>query len=275
MGDAPFAPTLAVVERMCAQQKHRRRAIWLITVTGPAAVLMAYLGRAFGAGLFACYVITMVWYYRRRAARKANPLDMSAVSSLAKNMHVLVGGETLARAAPHFDWKVAVSEWTVPATVDVVVFDVDNVLDDFARFAFAVSQGVVVPATLNMFDFERLCVDPRNNPLFDFLHDMPAKKRPAIAGVVFNRVKCVANQSDDEAETFGISASDRGLREKVEARFAEKGTVGSYAMVRELPPSVMNAMFDQRKPIAMLENMGATLDGAKENFARVAKTLFA
>ena len=277
-GDVPFAPVYAVVERMCAQKRHRRRALWILLVTAPAAVAVLAVGRALGAALFFAYAAGMLWYYRKRASRRVNPLEYACVSEHAKNLHVLVGGESLARAAKDFDWRTAAGEWTVPASVDVVVFDVDNVLDDFARFAFAVSQGVVVPSTLNMFDFERLCVDPRNNSLFDFLLAMPAKARPAVSCVLFNRVKCTANaKEEDDTETFGISASDRALRDAVEARFEEKTTVGKYLMVRELAPSVMNAMSDQRKPVAMLAgsaHLGTALEGAQDNFARVAKVIF-
>jgi hypothetical protein len=232
--------------------------------------------------MFVMYALCMLLYYRKKVARKVNPMEFASMSTHSKNLGVLVGGESLARASKGFDWKIAAGEWTVPADVDVVVFDVDNVLDDFARFAFSVSDGVVVPSTLNMFDFERLCVDPRNNALFDFLREMPAGKRPKVSGVVFNRVKCVANAKKDEieddvADEFDISASDKSLRDGVEARFEEKVHVGRYAMVREMPPSVMNAMFDQRKPVCMLSassHMGTALEGAKDNFSRVAKKIF-
>lgn len=282
LGDASPKLTLDVVEHMCRQKVHRTRAFIITLVSSPATAMLAYVGGPLGAVMFVMYALCMLLYYRKKVARKVNPMEFASMSTHSKNLGVLVGGESLARASKGFDWKIAAGEWTVPADVDVVVFDVDNVLDDFARFAFSVSDGVVVPSTLNMFDFERLCVDPRNNALFDFLREMPAGKRPKVSGVVFNRVKCVANAKKDEieddvADEFDISASDKSLRDGVEARFEEKVHVGRYAMVREMPPSVMNAMFDQRKPVCMLSassHMGTALEGAKDNFSRVAKKIF-
>merc|ERR1712118_249675 len=140
----------------------------------------------------------------------------------------------------------------VPDSVDVVIFDIDNVLDDYAKFAFSVSKDLIVPTSLNPNDFERLCTDPRNNSLFDFIEDMPAKFRPNFHAVIFNRVRCMKEQCAN-GDAFGISSDDRRCRDGIQAQFAHKlgrSSMDNCTIMRELPASLMQSMmWSQKRPL--------------------------
>ena len=274
-GSTNPASMMGVIHMMSGVSRRRDAAKRLATIVIPLLAGVVYMlplvpGAIF-VGLFCGVMYTYVFKY---VLQRVDPLASSCTSTLAPNLRVLVGGETLAAASKEFPWETAVKEWKVPSSVDVVIFDLDNVLDTYAKFALMVSNHVIIPSSLNLMDFERLCIDPRNNSIFDFIKELPKKHQPTIKGVVFNRVKCIGNAADDEDdEDFKMSASDSSLRDKLVGMFNAKLPVGTFALMRELPPSTIFAMLDSSKPIPFLANT-KPFESAKSNFRRIANSLF-
>lgn len=267
LGDAPPARSADLLRALGLRRATRRRALFWAASLFPFAAALSYV-RVVPGTVALLALAALVWFRTRRGAR-VDVLALAATSTHAPNLRVLVGGETLVPAAGALRWREAVAEWAAPAA-DLVVFDLDNVLDDLARFATGVAAFVVVPASLNMFDFDRLCVDPRNGGLFEFLATLPAGRRPALGAVIFNRLRVVGG--DDNGD-FAVSAADRALQEELEARFAEKGEVGRFARMRELAPSVVRAMLDRATPVAFLPpttQLGAALEAARGTLAALA-----
>jgi cellulose biosynthesis protein BcsQ len=274
-GETKQASMMGVIHMMSGIRRRRESAKKFAWVAIPVFAGVVYILPLAPAILFLIAFVVMVYaYVFKYVLQRVDPLAASCTSSLAKNLHVLVGGETLAAASKEFPWETAVKEWNVPSSVDVVIFDLDNVLDEYARFALMVSNHVIIPSSLNLKDFKRLCVDYRNNSIFDFLNGLPAKQRPTVKGVIFNRVKCFKEETDDDQGEFQITASDASLRDQLIGLFGAKTPVHTFSLMRELPPSTIFAMLDASKPIPMLPSNKA-YDSAKENLKRLANNLLA
>merc|ERR1712118_55267 len=164
----------------------------------------------------------------------------------------------------------------VPDSVDVVIFDIDNVLDDYAKFAFSVSTDVIVPTSLNPNDFERLCSDPRNGSLFDFMEGLPARLRPNYRAVIFNRVKCIKNEGE-HGDAFGISSDDKSCRDTIQAKFASKLGLNSIetCVMRELPGSLLQSMMsEQKRPLVALNiKNNSALPNAQDNLKKIVESI--
>lgn len=276
LGDTAPSSMMTVIDKMRVREINKSRALKftlasILPVIG-IAITMAWV-RALG--LLCTYGLAIYWKFLRPIKQTVNPWELAAQSSLAPNLRALVGGDLLARAAKTFPWKTAINEWKVPANVHLVIWDIDNTLDDYATFALSVSNKVCIPASLNLFDFERLVVDPRNNPLFGFIAALPPKTRPVYSTVIFNRLRCVKNAEDGLGE-FEISAADRSLREELETRFTEHGNFEHFTIMRELAPTILSAMYAQKTPIIFLKQtpqLGSALEGAKQNLETIARLL--
>ena len=271
-GSSTPSSMMGVIHMMSAIKRRRESARQLMMPALPLLAGFVYMLPLFPCILFLGAAGALAYaYVFKYVFQRVDPLASATASTLANNLKVLVGGETLAAASKEFPWETAVNEWTVPASVDVVIFDLDNVLDSYAKFALMVSNHVIIPSSLNLMDFDRLCIDPRNNSVFDFILGLPKKHRPTVKGVVFNRVKCMANDADD-GNDFKISASDATLRDKLIGMFRAKIPVETFALMRELPPSTIFSMLDANRPIAMLADT-KPFESAKENLRRLANAL--
>lgn len=272
-GETTPASMLGVIHMMSGIRRRRDTAKKFSYIIIPIVAAIMYAFPIVPALIVLCAFGGFLYVYLfKYVLQRVDPLASSCASSLAKNLHVLVGGETLASASKEFPWETAVNEWFVPPSVDVVFFDLDNVLDTYAKFALLVSDYVIIPSSLNLMDFDRLCVDPRNGSIFDFINTLPKKKKPIVRGVIFNRVKCMSAKDEDE-DDFKISASDMELKESITKSFKEKISVQTFVLMRELPPSTIHAMLNSKKPIPMLSKNKA-FESAQDNLRRIANQLF-
>lgn len=276
LGETAAASMMDVINKMRVRETKREKAIKMTLASGVPMLAFAFLfSWSYCFFLLGVYAVVIHLSFFRPIKQSVNPWGMAAQSTLAPNLRVLVGGDLLAKASRTFPWKTAINEWNVPPEVDLVIWDLDNMMDDYATFALSVSDKVIIPASLNLFDFERLVIDPRNNALFDFIRAIPAKLRPTYSTVIFNRLKCVKNAEDDKAE-FEISAADRSLRDDLETRFAEQGQFERFTIMRELAPSLLSAMYVQKLPIVFLKptpQLNPALEGACKNLENIARFL--
>lgn len=274
LGETAPSSMMTVIDKMRIREKKREKAIkfTLASIIPMVAISMTF-SWSYCFFLMGVYVLAIHIAFFRAIKQVVNPWELAAKSTLAPNLRVLVGGDMLAKVSRSFPWKTAINEWHVPAEVDVVIWDLDNTLDDYATFAMSVSHKIIIPASLNLDDFERLVTDPRNNALFSFVQDLPAKLRPTYSTVIFNRLKVLKNAENATAE-FEISAGDQSLRETLETRFAENGQFEHFTVMRELAPTLLNAMYSQKLPIVYLKptsQLTSAYEGACQNLNNIAR----
>lgn len=263
LGDASPASFARLLEQFYRSKKTRDGLLWSVGVAFVAtAVALKLSGVRVGAAVLLAFLSYLYYTVAYALFRRVDPMRHAAASTLLPNLKVLTGGESLARFAnAAFPWKMAIKEWKVDHARTDVVIDIDNVLDDFARFGIALATHVIVPMTPSPVDFERLCVDPRNRSLFDFAREMSATRR--VTHLVVNRLRCTNNERD-EAGRFGLSAADAAalddLRQRFEAKIGHDMKVG---VVREFPPSVMNHMHAARMPVVCMTGGAKTVPEAQ------------
>jgi cellulose biosynthesis protein BcsQ len=262
------ASARAVHEKFdAAATKYTQRKLW----AGALGFLMLPGFDLPVAAFWACIVVSAIFtacaHLVDRAFRSrysvANVPDLTfvvpATSRLCTNLSYFAGGKTLKSAAMSgFDWKALAYQWKsgmcAPrakdgSAFDVVFFDVDNTIDDLARFAFAMSDCIVVPTSLAEADFRRLEEDPRNGSLFDELELLPADLKPTHLIIVANRLRVSSNTGS--GAHFGVSEADRSALARIEALFEGRPTphLSGPLLMRELPASV--ARVAQLKGVAL------------------------
>ena len=281
LGDAEPASMSEALDMMGQVKRRRDRArrqaayglpvlCVLLYMLPPSLVLLC-------AAMTAAYAYYAFYALFSKKLAKVDASILAARSSLFPNLMVLVGGETLARASRDFPWQMAAQEWVPPSDTDLVVIDIDNTLDDYARWAFSIATGLVVPLGLNHFDFERLSVDPRNGALFDFAEQV-GNKQLKYKAVIFNRVRLQADlkegESDPEGYEFKVAKAEAGLRDDLIAKFRSRvGTDFAPCMVREFAGKVISEMHKRRRPICMVDDFDSAT-AASKNLDMVADRIF-
>lgn len=249
LGDATVFSMASIISMLSTVKRRRENAMRFSVGSIPVlAVFMYAFSLPFAVMTLIGYLVLLYLYLYKYALRIVDPTKYSSRSTLFPNLSVLVGGETLANISRDFPWKVACSEWHIPASVNLVIIDIDNTLDDYARWAMSVANDIVIPTrsvrqgsrgkvpphptpphprstqasrkkprdwlflahSLNEFDFERLGVDPRNNSLFEFVEKLKLPKL-RYKCVIFNRVRCAQNLHADTAvapESHSLEAAE-------------------------------------------------------------------
>lgn len=262
LGDAPPVSFVTVLDGFYRSKATRDGLVWSVWLAFIAtAVALKLSGVRVGAAVALAFIGYLYYMVTRVLLRRSNPLGHAAASTLLPNLKVLTGGESLARFAnAPFPWKMALREWKVPAGTHVVI-DIDNTLDDFARFGVSLATQIIVPMSLSPADFDRLCVDPRNQSLFDFARSLGAT--PRLVHLVVNRVRCTNNDRDDDGR-FGVTAADADAVTSLRRRFENKvGHEVRVSAVREIPPSAMNHMHAARLPFVCMKAGAKTVPEAQ------------
>lgn len=245
---------LSVIEDFKRSHAARQNILWSLAVWFVAmAVALRASGVSLGVAVAAAYLSYVYYAITGVLLKRVTPLSSAAKSSLLDNLYVLTGGDALAAAANSaFPWKIAKKEWKVDKSIDVII-DIDNALDDYARFAISIATDVVVPLTLNPHDFDRLCKDPRNGSLFEMCRGMGMESK--VRHMVVNRLRCTSGERDVDTQLFGVSASDYDAAHVLLDRFSEQSCKDvKLRFVRELSPAVMHAMHTHKTPIALLSH---------------------
>lgn len=263
LGEASPVSFVRLLDEFYRAKATRDGLLWSVGVAFVAtAVALKLSGARVGAAVLLAFLAYLYYMVTYALFRRVDPMRHAAASTLLPNLRVLTGGESLARFAnASFPWKMAVREWKLADARTDVVIDIDNVLDDFARFGMTLATHVFVPMTLSPMDFERLCVDPRNRSLFDFAREMSASRR--VTHLVVNRLRCTNNERD-EAGRFGLSAADAAALDDLQKHFEAKiGHEMKVGVVREFPPSVMSHMYGARVPVVCMKGGSKTVPEAQ------------
>lgn len=263
LGDAPPRSFAGLLAEFYKSKRTRDGVLWSVALAFvAAAVAMQLSGPRTGAAVVLAFVAYLYYMVKCVLFRRVDPSRHAAQSSLAPNLKVLSGGESLARFAnAPFPWQMALKEWHVANRATRVVIDIDNVLDDFARFGLALASRVIVPMTLSPMDFERLCVDPRNGSLFEFARAAGALGR--VAHVAVNRLRCSSNARGEDGR-FSVSAADAEAAQALQRRFEGKaGHAVQLSFVREMPPSVTSHMHGASLPVVFMKAGAKTVPEAQ------------
>jgi cellulose biosynthesis protein BcsQ len=267
LGDA--APPLqnSLIQFIEAIDKKEKNIKKLILFSIPVLAGIIHACSAFVAFCILVFDLVFIIMYYVYIGKMNKITIVSRKSTLFPNMQVIVGGDLFAKSMKDkaFPLATALKKWNLSGweSADVVFFDVDNVLDDVAKFAFILANYVIIPTSLSAMDFERLCVDPRNTPIFEFLQSIPKKNRPKVKGVIFNRLKSINNSSESDHESFTIAKAEMTIKRELEEKFREHIDVEHFVMMRELPASLMQSMLDEKKPIAKLDDATHAVENLK------------
>jgi hypothetical protein len=266
---------------MGGAKRRRDQMRWGGIYSAPVMCALLYaMGPTMGALLLAAYACAGATLFARGGPTRVDAGKHAAQSSAFPNLSVLVGGSTLADTSRDFPWRVAAAEWLVPNAFDIVVIDIDNVMDDYARWALTVATDLIIPMGLNVFDFERLCVDPREGGLFPTVITLNNTKLKYRA-VILNRVKCYKNLTEedepglvDEYE-FHVATAERTMRDRLLDKF--RGQIGHGfvpCMMRELSGKIVTESQQLGRPICLLDQADKATAAATANLELIANKIF-
>lgn len=165
-----------------------------------------------------------------------------------------------------FRWQRAAAAFGAPAAVTIC--DLDNAIDDTARFALTIASHVVIPTTFSESDARRALSDARNGSVFAECERRCARARVLL---LFNRcrIHSAAIVGDDE---FTLAGPDREARDRVLSLLASHhSTPLQSALFRELPSSLRTQM----DHIPLVQITGDAALGAQTNLERILVKLFA
>lgn len=159
-----------------------------------------------------------------------------------------------------FHWKRAASSFCAPASLTIC--DLDNVIDDSARFALRIATHVLIPTSFSEADAQRCLSDRRNGSVTEACCAHAAKARVLL---LFNRCRVQSSATEGDQE-FGISAADAAARDRIVgllAPYLPRNLV--VGLFRELSPSLRVKM--EETPVTRLT--GDAAQDAQMNLLRL------